>query len=70
MKRVPRSTHTREAIEKLLADETREEDPKNFLVRLMIRVLLEEAQEIKVRDSLGHYDERSADPGYRNGHRE
>ncbi len=72
MNRVPPSTHTREAIERLLAAGTPEEDPRSTLVRLGVQVLLEAAHEAKVRDLLGRdYYERSGNErtGYRNGYR-
>lgn len=73
MRRVPPSSRTREAIRQLLEEGTEAEDPKSELMRLAMRLIVEQALEGQARDVLGrdHYERREQEqPGYRNGHRE
>lgn len=73
MARVPPSEETRAAIRTMLETGTEGDDPKGELMRLAMRLIVEEALEAKARDLLGrdHYERRSQGArGYRNGHRE
>ena len=72
MTRVPPSDRTRDAIRKLLGQGT-EGEPQSKLMRLAMRLIVEEALEGKTQDVLGrdHYERREGEQkGYRNGQRE
>lgn|SRR2546422_27337 len=72
MTRVPPSDRTRDAIHKLLEQGT-EHEPQSELMRLAMRLIVEEALESKTQDILGrdHYERRDGEQkGYRNGQRE
>ncbi len=73
MTRVPPTEKTREALRALFEEGTAGQDPKGELMRLAMRLIVEEALEAKTRDLLGrgYYERRGeAGEGYRNGHRE
>ena len=73
MTRVPPTGKTREALRALFEEGTASQDPKGELMRLAMRLIVEEALEAKTRDLLGrgYYERRGeAGEGYRNGHRE
>lgn len=71
MKRVPRSEQTREAFRSLF-EEGSGDDPKSDLVKLAVRLIVEEALEGEVRDRLqrGYYERGEQMVGHRNGYRE
>lgn len=68
--RVPASTQTRKRIEELMDGRTVSADSRSELIKLAMRVLLEEAGEAEVRDAVGREYYRHGDGhGHRNGYR-
>ena len=73
MTRVPPSERTKAAIRSLIEGESGTEDVKGDLMRLAMRMIVEQGLEAKSRDLLGrdHYERREdGNRGYRNGYRE
>ena len=71
-KRIPGSTRTREALSELIEGHLSAPDARSELVRLAIRLIIEEALEGESCDALGRdYYVHGGDPGrgYRNGNR-
>ncbi len=71
MTRVPPSTKTREAIQRLLSDGTVGEDPKSALLRLGMQAMAEEVLEAAGCELLGRdYYQRGdgSGTGYHNGY--
>lgn len=72
MKRVLASARTRQSVKDLIDGRLQTEDARSDLVRLAVRLIIEEALEAEVSDVLGRgYYEPGLAPGqgYRNGHR-
>jgi putative transposase len=72
MERIPASERTREKLRALMDGRSEVEDGRSELVRLAVRLIIEEALEGEARDALGcEYYARGAKPGagYRNGYR-
>ena len=72
MKRIPASPATRERLEKLFSGKAEVEDIKGAMAREAVRLIVEDALEGEVGDSLERGDyESGARPGtgYRNGYR-
>ena len=69
-KRVPASAKTRKRIEELMDGRTVAADSRSELLKLAMRVLLEEAGEAEVRDAVGReYYRHGEGHGHRNGYR-
>jgi putative transposase len=72
MARIPASERTREKLRVLMDGRSEVEDERSELVRLAVRLIIEEALEGEAKDALGRdYYVRGAKPGtgYRNGYR-
>jgi transposase-like protein len=72
MERIPASERTREKLKALTQGRGEVEDRRSELVRLAVRLIIEEALEGEARDAVGReYYARGAKPGagYRNGYR-
>lgn len=72
MERIPASERTREKLKALMSGEGEIEDRRSALVRLAVRLIIEEGLEAEIKDAVGRdYYARGGAPGagYRNGYR-